>query len=97
MPMNVTTLWDPAEHLHRAVDMAACLEAAFEEGDPALVAAAPGDIAKAKAKGQRQVFKQYRPWHGRQIRPSTTRQWPVKVTIRLEKRRGPAGQTDTVR
>ena len=48
MPKTVTTLWDPAEHLHTDEDMAAYLEAAFEEGDPALVAAALGDIAKAK-------------------------------------------------
>ena len=50
MPKTVTTLWDLAEHLHTAEDMAACLEAAFEEGDPALVAAALGDIAKAKGR-----------------------------------------------
>ena len=33
-------------------DMAACLEAAFEEGNPALVAAALGDIAKGKGMSQ---------------------------------------------
>ena len=42
------TLWDPADHLETEEDMAAYLEAALEEGDPALVAAALGDIARAK-------------------------------------------------
>ena len=52
MPKTLTTLWDPAEHLHTEEDMAAYLEAAFEEGDPALVTAALGDIAKAKGMSQ---------------------------------------------
>ena len=52
MPKTVTTLWDPAEHLHTEEDMAAYLEAALEEGDPALVTAALGDIAKAKGMSQ---------------------------------------------
>jgi probable addiction module antidote protein len=43
-----TTTWDPAEHLQTEEDMAAYLEAAVEEGDAALVAAALGDIARAK-------------------------------------------------
>ena len=41
-------LWDAVEHLKSDVDMAAYLEAALEDGDPALVAAALGDIARAK-------------------------------------------------
>lgn len=48
MGKTVTTLWDPADHLKTEEDMAAYLEAALEEGDPALVAAALGDIARAK-------------------------------------------------
>lgn len=52
MPKTVTKPWDPAEHLKSEEDMAAYLEAAFEEGDPALVAAALGDIAKAKGMSQ---------------------------------------------
>ena len=40
--------WDAADHLKSKADMVAYLEAAFEEGDPALVAAALGDIARAK-------------------------------------------------
>ena len=42
MPKTVTTIWDPAEHLKTGEDMAAYLEAALEEGDSALVAAALG-------------------------------------------------------
>ena len=48
MAKTVTTPWDPAEHLQTEEDMAAYLEAALEENDPALVAAALGDIARAK-------------------------------------------------
>ncbi len=47
-----TRTWDPAEHLETEEDIAAYLEAAFEEGDPALVAAALGDIARAKGMAQ---------------------------------------------
>ena len=43
-----TKPWDVTEHLETEEDMAAYLEAALEEGDPALVAAALGDIARAK-------------------------------------------------
>lgn len=42
-----TTRWDPAEFLRTERDMAGYLEAALEDGDPALVAAAIGDIARA--------------------------------------------------
>jgi probable addiction module antidote protein len=52
MPKTVTTPWDPAEHLETEEDMAAYLEAALEEGDPALIAAALGDIARAKGMTQ---------------------------------------------
>lgn len=47
-----TRPWDPAEHLKTEEDMAAYLEAALEEGDSALVAAALGDIARAKGISQ---------------------------------------------
>ena len=43
-----TRRWDAADHLKTNADMAAYLEAALEDGDPALVAAALGDIARAK-------------------------------------------------
>jgi probable addiction module antidote protein len=48
MTKTVTTTWDPADHLVTDEDMAAYLEAALGEGEPALVAAALGDIARAK-------------------------------------------------
>ena len=52
MAKTKTVHWDPAEHLETEADMAAYLEAALEEGDPALVAAALGDIARAKGMTQ---------------------------------------------
>ena len=48
MLKTVTTVWDPADHLKTDEDMAAYLEAALQVGDSALVAAALGDIARAK-------------------------------------------------
>ena len=47
-----TRSWDAAEHLKTEADMAAYLEAALEDGDPALIAAALGDIARAKGMSQ---------------------------------------------
>lgn len=52
MPKTVTKPWDPAGHLETDEDMAAYLEAALDEGDPALVAAALGDIARARGMTQ---------------------------------------------
>jgi probable addiction module antidote protein len=52
MAKTKTRPWDAAEHLETEEDMSAYLEAAFEEGDPALVAAALGDIARAKGMAQ---------------------------------------------
>ena len=40
--------WDAADHIETKEDMAAYLEAALEDGDPALVVAALGDIARSK-------------------------------------------------
>ena len=40
--------WNAAEHLETKEDMAAYLEAALEDGDPNLVVAALGDIARSK-------------------------------------------------
>ncbi|MBI5368874.1 MAG: putative addiction module antidote protein [Planctomycetes bacterium] len=48
MAKTKTRRWDPADHLKRAADIVDYLEAALEEGDAALVAAALGDIARAK-------------------------------------------------
>ena len=51
-----TKPWDVAEHLETAEDMAAYLEAALEEGDPALVAAVclrdAAGCRSASARGQ---------------------------------------------
>ena len=44
-----TRQWDPAEHLETDEDIAAYLEAAFEEGDPSLVAAALATSPEPKA------------------------------------------------
>jgi probable addiction module antidote protein len=52
MAKTLTTPWDPADHLQTEEDMAAYLEAALEDGDPTLVAAALGDIARAKGMTQ---------------------------------------------
>ena len=48
MARTRTRKWDPAEHLRDDAEIAAYLEAALDEGDPALIAAALGDIARAK-------------------------------------------------
>jgi probable addiction module antidote protein len=48
MRKEKTSVWDASEHLKTEDDMVAYLEAALEENDPALIAAALGDIAKAK-------------------------------------------------
>lgn len=52
MTQTTTTIWDPADHLTTADDVAAYLEAALQDGDPQLVAAALGDIARAKGMSQ---------------------------------------------
>jgi len=52
MTKTKTRVWDPAEHLTNDEDMAAYLEAALQEGDSALIAAALGDIARAKGMSQ---------------------------------------------
>jgi probable addiction module antidote protein len=43
-----TKLWDPAERLKTPEAEFAYLEAAFEDGAPAIIAAALGDIARAR-------------------------------------------------
>jgi len=52
MAKTVTAVWDPAEHLETEEDLAAYLEAALEERDPALIATVLGDIARAKGMTQ---------------------------------------------
>lgn len=43
-----TQPWDAAQYLETAEDMAAYLDAALEDGDPGVIVAALGDIARAQ-------------------------------------------------
>jgi len=47
-----TTKWDVVDHLKTDEDIAYFLEAVFEDGDPALITAALGDIARARGMTQ---------------------------------------------
>jgi probable addiction module antidote protein len=47
-----TSRWDPAEYLTTPGRIAAYLEAAFDDGDPSLIATALGDIARARGMTQ---------------------------------------------
>ena len=47
-----TKKWDIVDHLDSDEKVALFLEAIFEEGDPALIAAAIGDVARARGMSQ---------------------------------------------
>ena len=47
-----TRPWDAADHLQDEQDVAAYLDAAFEDGDPQLIAAALGDVARSHGMTQ---------------------------------------------
>lgn len=47
-----TTKWDPAEHLDSEEAIVAYVDAALEDGDPALIAAALGDVARARGMSE---------------------------------------------
>jgi probable addiction module antidote protein len=47
-----TIPWDSAAYLKTDEDIARYLEAVFEDGDPILVAAALGDVARAKGMSE---------------------------------------------
>ena len=47
-----TTVWDASEYLDGPESIAAYLEAVFDDGDPALIAAALGDVARAMGMTQ---------------------------------------------
>jgi probable addiction module antidote protein len=47
-----TIPWEPVEYLKTDQDIANYLDAVFEDGDPALIAAALGDVARAKGMTQ---------------------------------------------
>lgn len=46
-----TTRWDAADHLDSTEAVVAYLEAVFEDGDAALIAAALNDVARARGFG----------------------------------------------
>ena len=48
MVKTQTRPWDAAAHLKTQEDIVAYIDAAFEDGDPALIAAALGDVARAR-------------------------------------------------
>ncbi len=52
MTKTKTKRWDAADHLESRADIAAYLEAALEDGDPSVVAAALGAIARAKGMSE---------------------------------------------
>jgi len=47
MAKTKTRRWDAVDHLKTKADIVAYLEAALEDGDPALFTAALGDVARA--------------------------------------------------
>ena len=50
--MKKATTWDAADYLGTDADIAAYLNAAFEDGDTSVIAAALGDVARAKGMTQ---------------------------------------------
>ena len=50
--MKKATTWDAADYLGTEADIAADLNAAFEDGDTSVIAAALGDVARAKGMTQ---------------------------------------------
>ena len=51
MPL-MTKPWDASEYLDSEEAVAAYLDAAFEDGDPQLIAAALGDVARARGMSE---------------------------------------------
>lgn len=47
-----TEAWDAAEHLDSEEAILAYLDAAMEDGDPAVITAALGDVARARGMSQ---------------------------------------------
>ena len=48
MTKTRTVPWDTADHLETPEDIAAYLEAVFDDGDPELISHALGNVARAK-------------------------------------------------
>lgn len=49
---TVTRAWDPARHLKSDAQVIAYLEAALEDGDVSVIAAALGDVARARGMSE---------------------------------------------
>lgn len=47
-----TSLWDASDHLNTKEDIIAYVEAALEDGDPYLISAVLGDVARSKGMTQ---------------------------------------------
>lgn len=47
-----TSVWDPSEYLDDEASIQAYLDAAFDDGDPKLIVAAIGDVARARGMSQ---------------------------------------------
>lgn len=56
MKRITTSLWDASDHLNTKDDIIAYLEAALEDGDPSLISAVLGDVARSK--GMTQIAKE---------------------------------------
>ena len=67
MTKTTTRIWGPAEHLQNDEDIGACPEAALEEGDASVFAAALGAIARAKGMSDGWWVKQC----------TQARRWPI--------------------
>ena len=52
MALPKSTRWDLAEHLDNEERITLFLEAVFEDGDPQVIAAAIGEVAKARGMSQ---------------------------------------------
>jgi probable addiction module antidote protein len=52
MPEIKTIPWNSSDHLETAEDIAAYLEAAFEDGDPNLIGHALGVVARSKGMAE---------------------------------------------
>jgi probable addiction module antidote protein len=60
VPKTKTIPWDTTEHLKTDEDVAATLSV-IEDGDPELMVAALGDIARAKAMARRNAGEEQGP------------------------------------
>jgi probable addiction module antidote protein len=52
MKRITTSLWDASDHLNTKEDIIAYVEAALEDGDPSIISAVLGDVARSKGMTQ---------------------------------------------